>query len=415
MIVDDFGRAATSTITNGTLWQTIYHQYMNWTGRITAEIPAYLLFNKDYEWLSLTAINVLNSFALTAFYVLGFKIVSNDKGKLLSKESIVYSFFFFFVFLYSGFIGNAIWKTVAIQYFWGILLLTYFVYKVFTQNKEPIFLAIFTGLFIGLYNEIYFGVCFVLCLAYFIERFFTKKRINKSIAYFFIACTVGGIILAIAPGNYKRLDVLSGGRSISLVQNIYYMYILLIYHPYTHLLKILILLSIFLMFISRKFKLLSCIVYALALVTALFVLTPVVGQYGGFNERVLMIYYALFTFIMLYYLFNSNNQIVCKMEKMFERVSYILVVMIMFQMFLLTQTYYSLFKFDNYRLALIERFHQENIKDVKLPLNLQYYLDNNYRLVYFDDITNNPNDWRNKGFANYYRFDSVKAVMPPQH
>ncbi len=151
---------------------------------------------------------------------------------------MIFFFFLSFIFLYSGVIGNALWKTAAIQYFWGIVLLVGYYYFIFIRQKNSITFSILVGIFIGLYNEIYVGVLTILLLAYFLDCKLDNKSINRNVVYFFVALIVGGIILAVAPGNYKRLDVLAGSRNIDLLQNIKFMWQLLIYHPYAKVLHV---------------------------------------------------------------------------------------------------------------------------------------------------------------------------------
>lgn len=99
---------------------------------------------------------------------------------------MIFFFFSCFIFLYSGVIGNALWKTAAIQYFWGVVLLIGYYYFIFIRQKNSIIFSIFTGIFIGLYNEIYVGVMFILSFAYFFDCRLNNKNINKDIIYFLV-------------------------------------------------------------------------------------------------------------------------------------------------------------------------------------------------------------------------------------
>lgn len=154
IFADDFGRLSVSALTRGDLLNIVFSRYMSWTGRISAEFLVYLLFNKDHILISLFLIDTLNSIFFTIFVALSFKITTDNKYKLYSKQFVCFLFFFCYVFLYSGFIGNALWKTVAIQYFLGIVLLAGFYYFVFIKNRSSMLFSLFTGLFIGVYNEI---------------------------------------------------------------------------------------------------------------------------------------------------------------------------------------------------------------------------------------------------------------------
>ena len=126
----------------------------------------------------------------------------------------------FFIFYQTGFIANVVWKTTAVQYFLGITLLTLFYYLSIIK-KQTICFSLFVGFFIGLYDEIFMGVAIILSLAYFLDKKVSRETINKNILYFFVACTLGGVILILAPGNYVRLDTISSGRYATMFGNIY--------------------------------------------------------------------------------------------------------------------------------------------------------------------------------------------------
>ncbi|AEI35023.1 DUF6056 family protein [Francisella salina] len=407
IFADDFGRLSASALTKGNLISIVYNQYLNWTGRVSAEYLAYLLFNKDHLVISLFIIDILNSILFSIFIILSFKIVSKDQYELSSKRFVIFFFFLSFIFLYSGVIGNALWKTAAIQYFWGIVLLVGYYYFIFIRQKNSITFSIFVGIFIGLYNEIYVGVLTILLLAYFLDCKLDNKSINRNVVYFFVALIVGGIILAVAPGNYKRLDVLAGSRNIDLLQNIKFMWQLLIYHPYAKLLHYMLAFIGLLLILDKDIRLKTKFIYFAALISSLFVLTPIVGQYGGLNQRVLMIYYVLFFMIIFGLLYNSKNVFIIKFIEILCRLSWLLLILLLFQLWMLFSVYDSLHDYESQRQQLIHYYHEHDVKSASFPVDYRLYLDKNYRFVYFDDITFNKNDWRNKGFANYYGFDSV--------
>ncbi|WP_263478304.1 DUF6056 family protein [Francisella sp. SYW-2] len=234
-----------------------------------------------------------------------------------------------------------------------------------------------------------------------------NKSINRNVVYFFVTLIVGGIILAVAPGNYKRLDVLAGSRNIDLLQNIKFMWQLLIYHPYAKLLHYMLAFIGLLLILDKDIRLKTKFIYFAALISSLFVLTPIVGQYGGLNQRVLMIYYVLFFMIIFGLLYNSKNVFIIKFIEILCRLSWLLLILLLFQLWMLFSVYDSLHDYELQRQQLIHYYHEHDVKSASFPVDYRLYLDKNYRFVYFDDITFNKNDWRNKGFANYYGFDSV--------
>ncbi|MBK2009358.1 hypothetical protein IB622_03735, partial [Francisella orientalis] len=202
LAMDDFWRALNDTLVNGSFFHFLIQDYTGWTGRMSAQALVYALFSKKYLTLSLLTINIINSISMSLFAIFIFKIVTRNKYSLASKDFIIYSFFFALMFTWTGFIGQVIWKTAAIQYLWGYVILTTLYYYLIIQNKKFCLMSLIVGLFIGLYNEQFVGVLLVFCLAYFIERKINNKIINKGILFFLTGLWIGGVILIAAPGNY---------------------------------------------------------------------------------------------------------------------------------------------------------------------------------------------------------------------
>lgn len=250
----------------------------------------------------------------------------------------------------------------------------------------------------------------ILSLAYFLERKLCNKPINKNIIYFFVALTIGAIILVAAPGNYKRLDVLAGPKDISLLENIYFMWQSLIGGYYTKILRYIFVTLILLTILDRNIKIKSAVIYLIALTVSLFVLTPIIREYGSINQRMLMIYYAIFFLSFTKLAFCNTNIFVRRFIEILSRLFWLLGICLIFILYLAFSAYISLYKYENQRLTLINNYHQCRVKNVKFPVNLAKYTDEGYRFIYFDDITFNKNDWRNKSFAKYYNFDSVSLA-----
>ena len=151
---------------------------------MSAQILVYLFLNKSYPFL-IYAFNIINSMMLSFFIIILYKIITCDE-ELKSKKFIIYLGIFLTLFSCNNVLGQILIKTVALQYFWGIALLTFFYYYCFTKGNKSIFFSTMLGLFIGLYNEAIFMVCFVLSFFYIILQVVKKERVNKSI-YFFIS------------------------------------------------------------------------------------------------------------------------------------------------------------------------------------------------------------------------------------
>ncbi|MBK2095451.1 hypothetical protein IB680_07145 [Francisella philomiragia] len=405
MRADDFGRANTDTLAKGLIIMvhSIQADYFTWTGRVSAQALIYFLMSKTYITLSLFIVNVVNSIAFYIFMLLTFKIITYDRGRILSKDFVIYSFFFVFVFYQTGFMANILWKTGAIQYFWGLALLTVLYYFSVVKNKNSMLLGLFIGSIIGLYNEIFVCVSILLCLAYFFERVLTKKVINDTIVAFFVACGIGGFVLITAPGNYARLDHLSSGVQSSLLQNVTRLISELIFTPqYTLILLIMIVIFLILAFTNKNFKKLSVVVYSAALVLSLFVLVPVAKSYD-LNQRVLLIYYAIFFMAAYMQIYSHSGLFVIKLYAALKKLSPIFVLLLVAQLYLIFSMSLFFYNFEQKRNVLVAQYQHSGVTDPTLPCIVDYISPT----VFIDDITPNKDLYNNQAYADFYGFKSV--------
>ncbi|MBK2259423.1 DUF6056 family protein [Francisella philomiragia] len=405
MRADDFGRANTDTLAKGLIIMvhSIQADYFTWTGRVSAQALIYFLMSKTYITLSLFIVNVVNSIAFYIFMLLTFKIITYDRGRILSKDFVIYSFFFVFVFYQTGFMANVLWKTGAIQYFWGLTLLTVLYYFSIVKNKNSMLLGLFIGSIIGLYNEIFVCVSILLCLAYFFERVLTKKVINDTLVAFFVACGIGGIVLITAPGNYARLDHLSSGVQSSLLQNVTRLISELIFTPqYTLMLLIMIVIFLILAFTNKNFKKLSVVVYSAALVLSLFVLVPVAKSYD-LNQRVLLIYYAIFFMAAYMQIYSHSGLFVIKLYAALKKLSPIFVLLLVAQLYLIFSMSLFFYNFEQKRDVLVAQYQHSGVTDPTLPCIVDYISPT----VFIDDITPNKDLYNNQAYADFYGFKSV--------
>lgn len=405
MRADDFGRANTDTLAKGLIIMvhSIQADYFTWTGRVSAQALIYFLMSKTYITLSLFIVNVINSIAFYVFILLTFKIITYDRGRILSKDFVIYSFFFVFVFYQTGFMANILWKIGAIQYFCGLTLLTVLYYLSIVKNKNSMLLGLFIGSIIGLYNEIFVCVSILLCLAYFFERVLTKKVINDTIVAFFVACGIGGIVLITAPGNYARLDHLSSGVQSSLLQNVTRLISELIFTPqYTLILLIMIVIFLILAFTNKNFKKQSVVVYSAALVLSLFVLVPVAKSYD-LNQRVLLIYYAIFFMAAYMQIYSHSGLFVIKLYAALKKLSPIFVLLLVAQLYLIFSMSLFFYNFEQKRDVLVAQYQNSGVTDPTLPCMVDYISPT----VFIDDITPNKDLYNNQAYAAYYGFKSV--------
>ncbi|MFV9924982.1 MAG: DUF6056 family protein [Francisella endosymbiont of Hyalomma scupense] len=402
---DDFGRANTDTLAKGLIIMvhSIQVDYMTWTGRVSAQALIYLLMSKKYIGLSLFLVNLINSIAFYVFMLISFKIVTSDRGKILSKDFIVFSFFFVFVFYQTGFIANILWKTGAIQYFWGLTLLIIVYYFSIVKNKSSLVLGMFVGSIIGLYNEIFVCVSILFCLAYFFERMISKKVINDTVVAFFLSCAIGGVILVAAPGNYARLEHISSGTHSSLLQNILRLIYEIIFTPqYTLILLVMIMVFFILVFTNKNVKKITAIIYSVTLLLSLFVLVPVAKSYD-LNQRVLLIYNTIFFIASYMLIYNHSSLFINYLYRALNKLALVFVIMLIIQLYLIFTISLCFYKFEQKRNVLVSQYKQIGITDLTLPCISSYISPT----VFVDDITPDKNFYNNQAYADFYGFKNV--------
>ncbi|WP_191092383.1 DUF6056 family protein [Francisella sp. SYW-2] len=368
---DDFGRAYTDALDKGFIiyLRGIASNYIHWTGRISAQALIYLFLSKKYIHLSVFMINMINSICFYLFVLYSYKIVRfKTKIELFSKDFLIYFFFFIFLFYQTGFIANVIWKTAAVQYFWGITLLAIFYYISVVKNKQNIWFSLFTGFFIGMYNEIFVGVAIILCLTYFLNQKLSQNQINKNILYFFIACVVGGIILIAAPGNYVRLNTMSTGEHFSILNQLINFVTQIVTKPGDTLIPMLMLLIfLVLIFTNKNITRKASFIYGVAIASLIFVLMPVTKSYD-LNQRVLLIYDAVFFIIMMQQFYNHSTSFILKLRLRLNSLSGMFLVLLVMQLVLMVSIYFEIYKFERYRDTLVTYYQQNEIPDPTLPM-----------------------------------------------
>ncbi|AFJ43342.1 DUF6056 family protein [Francisella orientalis] len=409
LAMDDFWRALNDTLVNGSFFHFLIQDYTGWTGRMSAQALVYALFSKKYLTLSLLTINIINSISMSLFAIFIFKIVTRNKYSLASKDFIIYSFFFALMFTWTGFIGQVIWKTAAIQYLWGYVILTTLYYYLIIQNKKFCLMSLIVGLFIGLYNEQFVGVLLVFCLAYFIERKINNKIINKGILFFLTGLWIGGVILIAAPGNYVRLDQMSSDQNISIFSQLLYFIHIFRYNlwPHTMIIVWLFILYFILAITNKKNSKISVLIYSLTLIISIFIMAPLATSYG-LQIRLMLIYYIIFFIAVMQPFYNNQSTVVTTIYKAFKKIYIVFLIGLLIIMGIMGDSYYSLYKFNQHRQEIIAESHSRKIENITIPIFELHGETEPYGIT-FEAITCDSSNVNNKAFAAFYGFKTVKA------
>ncbi len=409
LAMDDFWRALNDTLVNGSFFHFLAQDYTGWTGRMSAQALVYALFSKKYLTLSLLTINIINSISLSLFTIFTFKIVTKDKFSLLSRDFIIYAFFFSLMFSWTGFIGQVIWKTAAIQYLLGYSILIVLYYYLMIQKKKLCFTSFIVGLFIGLYNEQFVAVLVLFCLTYFIERKLRKEHINKGIILFLIGCIIGGIILVAAPGNYVRLDQMLGNQNISILNQLLYFIHIFRYSLWPHTIIIVWLFILYFIFAitNQNNSKISIMIYSVTLVISIFILAPLTSSYG-LLIRLMLIYYIIFFIAVMQQLYDTQNFLITSIYKVLHKYYILFLIGLIAVCSVMGNAYYSLHKLSQQRQEIITKSHNKGIENIVVPTFKLNWVAQPYGIT-STSLTCDPNNTNNKAFAAFYGFKTVKA------
>lgn len=191
---------------------------MNWTGRFPVMFITRVTLSLGD--LGMLLFNISNALVLVVGCRLAAHfVVPEAGGHKTSVQLCILSFFLFMFWFFPHRIGEvALWKTGAIQYFWGCIIalcaLTPVVDRVVLDRPIEWGTTRYVGwvllCFIGgawLENiTVAIAATWLMLLVY--TRFGLNRVIERHLVIGLIAWTLGMVLLIIAPGNYARVEVI---------------------------------------------------------------------------------------------------------------------------------------------------------------------------------------------------------------
>jgi hypothetical protein len=411
LVADDFVRSAIDVLNNGTLFLALKNSYYGWSGRLSAEILAYVLFSKSYLSYFIPLINIVNSLVLVSILNLIYKLAlgKNHKSKL-GLFSLLYLTYFILI---GTFAQDFLWKTVAIQYAWGALILLTIIWKFYItleiKQNDPwwqILLYGLGGIFIGFYNEIYIAFIADIYLSVFIVYIVFKKPLYNLIKtqyiIFLLAVVICGIISIKAPGNFLRQQTyLSKGNILhyGILSKVFMTYVQFFRYGY-HIVFAFILLWIGIStYRNRKIiphKLVITLSFLLILLNIHILSFVEVAYFSPISGRMLLIMDSIiFLTFFKFFHYKLRNFDIEKYNYFFYNIGLIIIAYV-------TISYYQLYKFNLKREKILKNNAAANLAVPRNCTNIILKYP-----VYFDDITENKKDFRNIGFAAFYGKKSI--------
>ena len=205
-----------------------------------------------------------------------------------------------------------------------------------------------------------------------------------------------------APGNYVRLNTMSAGEHISILNQLMNLVTQIVTKPGDTLIPMLMLLiSLVLIFTNKNITRKASFIYGVAIASSIFVLTPVAKSYD-LNQRVLLIYDAVFFIIMMQQFYNHSTSFVLKLRLRLNSLSWVFSMLLVIQLILMVSIYFEIYKFERFRDTLVTYYQQNNISDPTLPIIPEFS-----QITFIDDITSDENAYNNDAYAKFYDFDKV--------
>ena len=344
---------------------SLKNMYFNWGGRVFAHFFAYTFLMLP-KWI----FNIINSI----IYVLNIYLIyliSRGKRKDNYKYLLLIHMIMFIFFPVFGQVF--LWLDGSCNYSFTLCIQLFFIYKILNiKSKNNYFIYILISLLAGMCNENSSLSLIVFLILYMV---YDRSNLKLKIASL-ISLIIGYLFLFLAPGNYKRMEMISGKTSFfyHFFDKVFY----LISSFWPIILGILLLVIIFMIKNKKEGKL--CLIYYLSSLVAFFsmIASPQL-LVRSFTISVIYIFIIFMIFI-----FNINKDIYKRIIYVILSIFFILVIIPT------TKDYLNYFKFMNNRYELIDEAKNRNQKRVILE---KYRENGNCRIPVGCDVPDIYDNW----------------------
>lgn len=224
---DDLLRINMDVIYKGQLFQQLYYDYYHLTGRILAQVLEYIFINGH-------TINIM-FFVVSLSAALCYTVLNRILYYFSTSKFYIIFSVFFFLYLVKVFDFKECFefKTICVQYIWGITVYSFILFRFqsFFKEKIPSILYLALGILLSTYNEI-LNLLFIMSLvALFMLSGLKNKRLLVQYFAFVIGLVSGFIVMIISPGTLARKQAYVRGLTH---KGIYYSNLQKILYPFIH-------------------------------------------------------------------------------------------------------------------------------------------------------------------------------------
>ena len=203
------------------VWSSTVSEYFGWTGRFPVMFLSYSFLSSGK--IGIVLHDIFNAVALGAVCYLAVATSGCTKS-FWCRACLIVCFVFLLWFMPSVFGEVVLWKTGAVQYFWGMVVATaclvpairFAVWDdetVMSPAVKPLYvvLAFLGGAWLENLVPAVAVVWFTLLLSAFLRG---RKPIPLELIIGFICWIVGAAVLIAAPGNYERFELVAAELSV---------------------------------------------------------------------------------------------------------------------------------------------------------------------------------------------------------
>lgn len=282
--------------------------YNDWEGRIGSRLLIMIFTYLKFLW------SIVNSLMITGLIYFGVKYLK-PKNLIVTLLIFILSFLLMNIYTFSQVIT---WIAGNITYLFPTSLLIIYLFLSFNLKKKSKLITILLTIFnlcLPLFVENIAIVLVVLNIMLLVNDYIKNKTINKTRIVYLVASIIGTLIIMLAPGNARRLEVENlEFNSLSFIGKIVRNIPNLIYFTFTSNPVLLVLISVSGIILSLKSKLNKILKPVSILYLSfipIFVLLTKSFSYAGFSTINIIILTLLFVvyFLLYVYLLYGNRKL----------------------------------------------------------------------------------------------------------
>ncbi len=191
----------------------VWGEYFSWTGRFPVQMTLYYAFSSGDTGLSL--FNLLNALAFIGAVLLAVRLPGPLRPSVQLLVLVLYLALLWFTPHRLG--ELVLWKTGAIQYFWGVVLAAWIMKVVVDEviwdrrrAQGLVVVALFgvACVIVGAWLENIAGAVAVVWLLVMNVQLRLGRRSSQLVWAGLVGWLIGTALLVLAPGNYERADLI---------------------------------------------------------------------------------------------------------------------------------------------------------------------------------------------------------------